>query len=205
MSMSDALLKAVLDRIEKKAKEHFRTVREYAGEFTSEEIVRESFTDPAAFVSVLGWQPQTNPNRLTGKSVKRIRVVVFIVTKHADRTTRTRGARQRAELLTGLFEGWSPGIKGLDDGNSLSAENLYNRGADKKGMTIWMLSWWHDISFGNPEQPCSVEAYPDFTGVEIKTEGHVPPVSGNDAPDTDLTYETKINLEKQDEQDNGKD
>lgn len=142
-------------------------VRSYAGEFSSEEVAQVSYTCPAIFVTVLGWQPQQESRRLVGRYVRAVRMAAFVVYKHANREKRMAGAMHLADKLGVVMRRWRPDSTGLpltiapleEDAR---CENLYGRAIDSKGQALWLVDWTQDIA---PQVP--LEALYDLLTVEI--------------------------------------
>ena len=70
-----------------------KTVELYGGQFSAEEIPQTSYTCPAIFVTVLGWQEPPSGSRITGRHARQYRLCAFVVFKHADRVKRMSGSR----------------------------------------------------------------------------------------------------------------
>lgn len=142
------------------------TVQEYGGEFDAAEVDQLSFSAPAVLIAVLGWRGMPTSTRLTGKHVRQYRLGAFIATKHAKRELRMRAAMAIAERLTIGLRTWSPHVStpieiaGLED--EPTAENLFSRGIDKRGMALWLVDWRQCI---RPTVP--LEQLYDLVAVDI--------------------------------------
>lgn len=142
------------------------TVQEYVGEFDAAEVEQVSFSAPAVFIAVLGWRGMPTSTRLTGKHVRQYRLGAFIATKHAKRELRMRAAMTIAERLTIGLRTWVPHVStpieiaGLED--EPTAENLFSRGIDKRGMALWLVDWRQCI---RPTVP--LEQLYDLVAVDI--------------------------------------
>lgn len=142
------------------------TVQEYGGEFDAAEVEQVSFSAPAVFIAVLGWRGMPTSTRLTGKHVRQYRLGAFIATKHAKRELRMRAAMAIAERLTIGLRTWAPHVSapieiaGLED--EPTAENLFSRGIDKRGMALWLVDWRQCI---RPTVP--LEQLYDLVAVDI--------------------------------------
>lgn len=142
------------------------TVQEYGGEFDVAEVEQVSFSAPAVFIAVLGWRGMPTSTRLTGKHVRQCRLGAFIATKHAKRELRMRAAMAIAERLTIGLRTWAPHVStpieiaGLED--EPTAENLFSRGIDKRGMALWLVDWRQCI---RPTVP--LEQLYDLVAVDI--------------------------------------
>lgn len=142
------------------------TVQEYGGEFDAAEVDQLSFTAPAVFIAVLGWRGMPTSTRLTGKHVRQYRLGAFIATKHAKRELRMRAAMAIAEKLVIGLRTWVPHVStpieiaGLED--EPTAENLFSRGIDKRGMALWLVDWRQCI---RPTVP--LEQLYDLVAVDI--------------------------------------
>ncbi len=153
---SARLLDAIKDRIKQRTGKLFVQVEDYGGEFSAEEIDHKSFTAPAAFVSCLGWQKVPQGKYLGGKHIWRGRIAIFVATKDAKRDARMRNAMLRADVLTTLFSDWQPDKHAnicAGKAENISAENLYSRNVDKKGLALWMVDWWQEIEMAPPVLP----------------------------------------------------
>lgn len=121
-------------------------VRAYAGEFSGEEVGQVSYNCPAVFVTCLGWRPEREGRRLTGRNVRTVQMAAFVAFKHASRDKRMAGAMNLADRLGLLLTAWVPtGLPGVLDVAGLeedaTAENLYGRAIDSKGQALWLVSW----------------------------------------------------------------
>ena len=122
------------------------TVDTYGGEFTAAETDKLSFACPAIFVTVLGWQPKHDSQRLVGRHVHQVKLAAFVVFKHAQRSARLAGAMTLAERVGLALRLWVPdssalplAIAPLED--EARAENLYGRAIDAQGLALWLVSW----------------------------------------------------------------
>ena len=145
----------------------FMSVDDYAGEFASDDIEAKSFTSPAALVSCLGWQKIDRGEYIAGRNTWRVRIAIFVVTKNPKRERRFSDAMHRAERLTAVFRGWYAKVhSGQPVG--ITAENLHSRPIDKKGLALWMVSWWQEVEFS--KMPCgTIPSLPDFKNAEFVT------------------------------------
>lgn len=123
------------------------TVQAYAGEFSAAEVDRLSFTAPALLPTVLGWQPEPRPSRLSGRNVRAVRMALFIVAKHAaSRQARMAQAMALAEMASISLRQWvpehadQPVLLGTLQAEP-TCENLYGRAIDREGLALWLLSW----------------------------------------------------------------
>lgn len=121
-------------------------VREYAGEFSAEEVAKIPFNVPCILIACLGWKAEKHGSRLVGRMTRDVRLAAFIVTKHVDREQRMRQALMLAEALCVVLRLWVPEdvpellqVAGLED--DPRAENLYSRGIDALGMALWLVDW----------------------------------------------------------------
>lgn len=189
--MSNALIEHLVGLLQAQSGEAFKSVQSYGGEFTEVEVPALSFTCPAALPTVLGWRKTSNP-RLGGNNVYSARAAVFVVVKHTQREVRFSGAMQRAELVSSLLPGWRPpGCFGQID--EVRAENLFSRKLDKMGLSLWVVTWWHEMKFDPANKPDLAEL-PDLAGVDIdsraRTEIHDP--DGPLQPPPDVNHELEI-------------
>lgn len=157
-----------------------RTVQPYAGEFNAVEVGQVSFACPALLVTVLGWQPENDPNvRIAGRHLRRVRMATFVVTKHPEREKRLEQAMAIAHKLCLALKLWKPAslvtqataIAPLED--EPSAENLFGRAIDAKGLALWLVSWDQHVSAQVP-----LEQLVDLVRIEITddtVQGNLPP------------------------------
>ena len=165
--MSAILLDQVLARVRSLfTTSEVATVQEYGGEFDAAEVDQISFAAPAVLIAVLGWRGMPNSTRLTGKHVRQYRLGAFIATKHARRELRMRAAMAIADKLVIGLRAWAPNVStpieiaGLED--EPTAENLFGRSIDKRGMALWLVDWRQCI---RPTVP--LEQLYDLVAVDI--------------------------------------
>ena len=191
------------------SKSEVTTVELYGGQFSAEEISQKSYTCPAVFITVLGWQAPPAGSRITGRHAKQLRLCAFVAFKHADRVKRMSGALVLAEKLGIVLRQWTPmtdpgnaalaaTIGGLDD--EPRCENLYNRAVDKAGQALFALSWYQcakpNVPLGPTRPGEHYETLPPLTAVAIEDEVHVNQTPGVDTlPDTPITVTEKIDFE----------
>jgi hypothetical protein len=136
-----AYVRAAFDKAE------VATVQAYGGEFSSAEMERVSYTCPAIFLTVLGWEPLHDGHRLSGKYARRVRLAAFVVAKHASREQRMRLGMALAEKLCLVLRQWQPTngdgspmtVGPLED--DASCENLYSQPVDRLGQSVWLVDW----------------------------------------------------------------
>lgn len=145
--MSAFLLTAVLDRLRGAfTRADLAEVRAYGGEFNSAEFDSTSYTCPAVLVTVLGWKPEPQSRRLSGRDVRSVRMAAFVVAKHAKREARLTVAMTLAERVAMVLRQWHPGdldlpvLLGPLEAEPV-CENLYSRAIDAKGQAMWLVSW----------------------------------------------------------------
>lgn len=122
-------------------------VQSYAGEFNMGEMEKVSYSCPAIFVTVLGWQPLHAGHRMSGIYARLVRVAAFVVTKSAKRDSRMRQGMALAEKLSYVMRQWMPdnanatliNVGPLED--DATAENLYSSAVDKLGQAVWLVDW----------------------------------------------------------------
>ena len=165
-----------------------REVRAYAGEFNAAEVKRVSFNAPTIMVALLGWRPERNSKRLSGRYVMDVRLSAFVVTKRAtSREARMAEAASLAERLAMALTTWTPISPELLTIAPLeaepTAENLYGQAIDLAGLALWMVDWRQCVK---PTVPLP-ELF-DLLRVEITdhtVQGAVPADAG--APPTPIT------------------
>lgn len=168
------------------------TVQEYGGEFDAAEVDQLSFSAPAVFIAVLGWRGMPTSTRLTGKHVRQYRLGAFVTTKHARRELRMRSAMTIAERLVIGLRTWAPHVSspieiaGLED--EPTAENLFSRAIDKRGMALWLVDWRQCI---RPTVP--LEQLYDLVAVDIvDTTQQGATTATNPTPTTPLTVSEEV-------------
>lgn len=167
------------------------TVQEYGGEFDAAEVEQVSFSAPAVFIAVLGWRGMPASTRLTGKHVRQYRLGAFIATKHAKRELRMRVAMTIAERMTIGLRTWAPHVStpieiaGLED--EPTAENLFSRGIDKRGMALWLVDWRQCI---RPTVP--LEQLYDLVAVDIVDTTQQGATTSSTAPTSPLTVTEEV-------------
>lgn len=167
-------------------------LRAYGGEFNAAEVMATSYSCPAVLVTVLGWRPQPQPQRLAGRFVRAARLAAFVCFKHAQREERLRGAALLAEALCIKLKAWKPDDTGLQvDIASLhvepTAENLYGRAIDAKGQALWLVTWEQEFRSLRPDS----ELY-DLLAIEIESlavQGNPPATPADDGPAPTVTHE----------------
>lgn len=150
------------------------TVAVYGGEFNGAAIGKVSFAAPAIFLTVLGWRPESNPSKLSGRNVRAVRLAAFVVTKHASREQRLAAAMSLSDLLAlKLRYDWQPqngdsdlvAIAPLE--NEPNCENLFGNAVDEAGLALWLVDWQQEIK---PLVPPAV-LY-DLLSVDIHDDTH---------------------------------
>ncbi len=118
----------------------------YGGEFTASEVGKVSYTCPAIFLAVLGWHPEPNGARLTGKYTRKVYLAAFIAFKSTDRVARMTGAMNLADKLAMLMRRWAPDSSALPIAiapleEDATCENVYGRAIDQVGQALWLVKW----------------------------------------------------------------
>lgn len=149
--MSAALLNATIDMLRTAfTRQEVPTVQPYGGEFNAVEMDRLSFSCPAILVAPLGWAPGSTTGRLQSKHAREVRMSAFVVSKHVQRTERMLEAMTLAGRVCVLLRNWRPGTDAVFDlaalNDSPSAENLYGRAVDEKGLALWLVDWTQSIA-----------------------------------------------------------
>lgn len=130
-------------------------VKPYAGEFAAEEILRSQFKCPAVLVGVLGWGPNAGSDFFQHPRSRTVVMAAFVVVDQAERVARMRAAASLSDKLDLVLRDWRPdGDEGSAElpadlacpqPDSIVAENLYGRAADKAGMALWMVRWRQSV------------------------------------------------------------
>jgi hypothetical protein len=173
--MSAAILDQLLPYIRSQfTKQQVQTVEEYGGQFSGEELRQVSYSSPAIFVTVLGWKPGHNGDRLMGKHVREVSLAAFVTTKHVKRELRMRAAMQIADKLALALRLWVPDNTLATQGYTVGpledaplCENLYGRAMDNEGQALWLLSWTQCIK---PNVP--LEQIYDLLAIDITDTVH---------------------------------
>lgn len=174
------------------------TVEAYAGEFGAPDMEKVSYTCPAIFVTVLGWQPLHEGHRMTSKYARSVRVAAFVVAKHAKRDQRMRGAMALAEKLCLVMRQWMPdnstatliNVGPLED--DATAENLYSAAVDKLGQSVWLVDWHQAVKpiAGSDGKP----ALYDWLTVAIEDTARITEPAAAPANGVPLTVTEKISF-----------
>lgn len=188
--MSTALLAAAVKHLrEQFTRQEVADVKPYGGQFSAAEVDAVSYNCPAMLVTVLGWQPVDGGDRLQGRHARRVRMAVFVATKHAGRTERMLACQGLAEKLCLVLRLWVPDCTGLADqlaplADAPNAENLYGRAIDAKGQALWLVDWMQAVK---PAVPLPVAPeLGDLVRIDITDitrQGFAPPGAlGTDKP-----------------------
>ncbi|MBY0237081.1 MAG: hypothetical protein K2W93_19035 [Burkholderiaceae bacterium] len=145
--MSKLLLDAVISFVRSEfTRQEVATVEAYGGQFNSAEMDQLSYSCPAILVTVLGWTPEHDSSRLTGKGVRKVRLAAFVAAKHVEREKRLGLAMSLAERLAIKLRQWVPSnedqpltIAPLEE--EPNADNLFSRAIDSKGQALWLVDW----------------------------------------------------------------
>lgn len=180
--MSAVLLDKVVAYVRSRfTSQELASVQPYAGEFGMADVRKVSFSCPAVFVTVLGWEPLPSGHRLGGKFARAAKLAAFVVTKSPQRDKRMREAMLLAEKLSLVLSCWMPqlaasGVPLVQVGpleGEPSAENLYGQAAEEAGLAIWMLDWKQAVkpvlttAEGNDPGVAGTPALLDWLAVEI--------------------------------------
>lgn len=173
--MSAVLVNAVRDKVRGAfTRQQLLTVDLYGGEFNATEVDYKGFACPAVLLALLGWQPNTE----RGRHARDVRLAAFVVTKGMQRDQRMLEASTLAEALCLVLRQWRPvsdeqgTVYALDA--APSAENLYSRSVDAKGLALWLVSWEQTFVPGPGANP---DALFDLLRVDITDttqQGRVP-------------------------------
>lgn len=158
MSVNDSLIefKSLLDgALEAK------TVELYAGRFSTESIMRKSFSSPAVFLTCLGWSPISD-QRVSNKTGAGVRYAAFVLTKQAKgNVERMTSAIDLCELITRILN------KSQYKTTALRCENLFSETVDKKYLSLWAVTWTVPTDFS--PNPDDIQALNDLICVEQET------------------------------------
>lgn len=183
--MSTFLLNQTVDFVRSKfTRQQVLQVEPYGGEFSASEIPFKSYSCPAIFVTVLGWNPKASGQRVVGRGVRSVSMAAFIAFKHVDRKKRLAGAMALAEQLSIALSSWNPApvdapIQVMPVDADPVAENLYGRAVDKVGQALWMVRWTQDV-----KQNVSPGQLFDLLAIHIDENYHPGQVPGTPTPES---------------------
>ena len=129
-------------------------VQLYGGEFTSAELGKVSTASPTVFITALGFSPVTE-SRYVATPARKVNIALFVLTKgemgkHGARENRMLQAMNIAEHIAAWLPKWNPqnelssGCIGRFD--LATAENMFGRQVDDKGLAIWLVRSTIDVS-----------------------------------------------------------
>lgn len=174
--MSAVLVNAVKDMVRARfTRQQLLTVDLYGGEFNATEVDYKGFACPAVLLALLGWQP--SPEH--GRHARQVRLAAFVVTKHAQREQRMLEASTLAEALCLVLRQWQPSLP-AEDGviyrldAAPSAENLYSRAVDAKGLALWLVSWDQTFVPGPGANPDALFDLLQVDIADMTRQGRVP-------------------------------
>lgn len=163
MSTLIELLRDDIDKaLGRKGEKLLNMVEVYGGEFTSAEVMQHGTASPVCLIACLGWTPSSNKRISNARSV---RFGFFVMTKGAKRAERMLQAISICERLSGYLQDWKPSelSECVDKFEEPTAENLYSRATDTKGLGLWLVRASIDVSYCKQRFPVaqygSVEAY----------------------------------------------
>ena len=183
--MIDAYLNALLIYLRASLhKELAPTIKTYGGDPDGSQL--NTPTDlPAILVTVRGSWPSFGGVHVSGKKVRRMRMVALIVVKDADGGRRLSCAAELGETIAQLLLEWQPNNSALHCTiypltYGPICENLYDLSRDTLEQTIWRVEWMQDLEL----QP-SVSTQQDWVSVDIATTAHVAPIGVSPLQPTD--------------------
>lgn len=202
MSTLIELLRDDIDKaLGRKGEKLLNMVEVYGGEFTSAEVMQHGTASPVCLIACLGWTPSSNKRIPNARSV---RFGFFVMTKGAKRANRMMQAISICERLCGYLQDWKSAELGECVGkfDEPTAENLYSRATDTKGLGLWLVRASIDVSYCKQRFPVaqhgSVEAYMNTLiapRIEIVTDGlsEAQPSERPTEASADLTQNVNLN------------
>ena len=147
-------MKLLLDQVTAYVRSQFTSqevasVQLYGGEFGAGEVDRVSYTCPAIFITILGWEASPSSSRMSGPHARQARLAAFVATKQPKRDARMLQAMMLADKLAVALRLWRP-EEGLTDDAPLEmaplseeprCENLYSESIDRLGQALWLVDW----------------------------------------------------------------
>lgn len=163
------------------------SVKLHAGKFIWSELERTSFRAPAVFISCLGWRgiDEEQAARLAsaGDDFHRVRFVAGIVTKSVKKATaRNKQARLIAQSLTTFLNHQDWGSADVLEAQDLRCESLYIEQAEEDNQSLWMLDWWHVMSFDAETVTTAIDDFMRAYGDHYAEPGNYTDGQGNDIP-----------------------
>lgn len=162
------------------------SVKLHAGKFIWSELQRLSFKAPAVFISCLGWRgvDEDQAARLSsaGDDFQRVRFVAGIVTKSSkSASSRNQQARLIAQSLTTFLNHQDWGFDVLET-QDLRCESLYIEQAEKENQSLWLLDWWHVMSFDADTVASAIDDFITVYGDHFAEPGNYTDAQGDDIP-----------------------
>ncbi len=157
----------------------------HAGKFTWAELKARSYTAPALFISCLGWREDTRDqiNSVLDGKAYRVRFAAGIVTssvKNAE--TRNAQARQIATTISLHLDDQDWAQDDVTEATDLRAEGLFNREAEADNQSMWLLDWWHGMSFDADDVLASLNDFLTAHGDHYTAEGNYTDAQGAEIP-----------------------
>lgn len=163
------------------------SVKLHAGKFLWSELQRLSFKAPAVFISCLGWRSVDDEQaaRLAshGDDFQRVRFIAGIVTKSVRRATdRNQQARLIAQSLTTFLNHQDWGQNDVLEAQDLRCESLYIEKAEQDNQSLWLLDWWHVMSFDATTVAGAIDDFITVHGDHFAEPGNYTDAQGDDIP-----------------------
>lgn len=163
------------------------SVKLHAGKFIWSELQRTSFKAPAVFISCLGWRgiddEQAARLGAHGADLNRVRFVAGIVTKSAKKSvSRNQQARLIAQALTTFLNDQDWGLDDVLETQDLRCESLYIDAAEKDNQSMWLLDWWHVMSFDADTVASAIDDFMTVYGDHFAEPGNYTDAQGDDIP-----------------------
>jgi len=135
-----------------------KTVKEYDGQFDSEELGRHSLAAPAVLVAIAG-VPKVEI--ASDGTLCTVRLVAFVLTREVVGVTRGAGALAIVGTLLHGIQEQTWGLNDVDTPKAVRGESLYERAIDMKGTALWGVVWEQNVTLGTPD-PAMLAVFATF-------------------------------------------
>jgi len=163
------------------------SVKLHAGKFIWSELQRISYKAPAVLISCLGWRAIDDEEAAIlgahGKDLNRVRFVAGIVTKSVKKSdSRNQQARLIAQALTTFLSGQDWSLDDVLESQDLRCESLYIESAEEDNQSMWLLDWWHVMSFDAETVASAIDDFITVHGDHFAEPGNYTDAQGDDIP-----------------------
>jgi len=163
------------------------SIKLHAGKFIWSELERTSFKAPAVLLSCLGWRAIDDEQAARlgahGADLNRVRFVAGIVTKSVKKSvSRNQQARLIAQALSTFLSGQDWGLDDVLETQDLRCESLYIEAAENDNQSMWLLDWWHVMSFDAETVASAIDDFITVYGDHFAEPGNYTDDQGDDIP-----------------------